>query len=71
MKTLSTLTLITAVVFVACGCNPDHSGDTRAPIPASEITPAPTVGNGGGPNTNIPQSAKDALKNSVPGMGSK
>jgi len=67
MKTLCALFLVIVSVAV-CGCNPDHSSDVRAPIPASEITPAPKI-NGGGANNNIPQSAKDALKHSVPGMG--
>ena len=57
MKTLFAMILATALLAI-CGCNPDHSGDTRAPVPIAKST-TPTVVDA---NPNVPAAVKQKLK---------
>jgi len=53
------------ILLAVGGCNPDHSGDTQATIPVSNV---PKQASGVDSNPNIPQSAKDQLSRSIPPM---
>jgi len=62
MKIFISITAITLGIAV-CGCNPDHSGDVQSSVPVSQVQKSTTAVDN---NPNMPQQAKDQLRNSIP-----